>query len=152
MNITRVKFSLIGSFPLTAGAFMLCIFLFSIGSIIDGALISPFDIIKIFVLFIIIGIVNFFRFYIDKSKWAMSKPMFIKNFIFAPIYLLIAMVMVIWITGTADILTLVFLVITFCIVFMIMQTIVYFIARKNTEKINDALEIFLKEHKENEQE
>ena len=35
---------------------------------------------------------------------------------------------------------------------MIMQTIVYFIARKNTEKINDALEIFLKEHKGNEQE
>lgn len=152
MNISRAKIAFFRSAPFTAGLFILSIVLFAVGSIIDGSLISPFHILYIFGMFVVIGIINFFRAYIDNSKWAMSKPSVVKNFIFAPIYLVIALITVIVIMGGADVVLLVGMGLLFLIVFMVMQTIVYFAAKKKTDKINDALEIFLKEHGGNEQE
>ena len=87
MNSSRVKIAFFRSAPFTAGLFILSIVLFAVGAIIDGSLISPFHILYIFGMFVMIGIMNFFRAYIDNSKWAMSKPSVVKNFIFAPIYL-----------------------------------------------------------------
>ena len=152
MNISRAKIAFFKSVPFTAGLFILSIVLFAVGSIIDGNLISPFHILFIFGMFVLIGVINFFRAYIDNSKWAMSKPSVVKNFIFAPIYLVIALVTVIVFTGGTDIVLLLVMGLVFLIVFMVMQTIVYFAAKKKTDKINDALEIFLKEHEGNEQE
>lgn len=152
MNNSRAKIAFFRSVPFTAGLFILSIVLFAVGSIIDGNLISPFHIIYIFGMFVVIGVINFFRAYIDNSKWAMSKPSVVKNFIFAPIYLVIALITVIVITGGANIPVLLGMGLVFLIVFLVMQTIVYFVAKKKTDKINDALEIFLKEHGGNEQE
>ena len=152
MNRNRAKVAFLRSAPFTAGLFILSIVLFAVGSIIDGNLISPFHILFIFGMFVLIGVINFFRAYIDNSKWAMSKPSVVKNFIFAPIYLVIALVTVIVFTGGTDIVLLLVMGLVFLIVFMVMQTIVYFAAKKKTDKINDALEIFLKEHESNEQE
>ena len=151
MKKHRAKYALLKSLPFTAGLFILSIVLFAVGSIIDGNLISPFHILWIFGMFVLIGIINFFRVYIDNSKWAMSKPSVVKNFIFAPIYLVIALITVIVFTGGTDIVLLLVMGLVFLIVFMVMQTIVYFAAKKKTDKINDALEIFLKEHEGNEQ-
>ena len=152
MNRNRAKVAFLRSAPFTAGLFTLSIVLFAVGSIIDGNLISPFHILLIFGMFVLIGVINFFRAYIDNSKWAMSKPSVVKNFIFAPIYLVIALVSVIILTGGTDIILLIGMGLLFLIVFMVMQTIVYFAAKRKTDKINDALEIFLKEHEGNEPE
>ena len=65
---------------------------------------------------------------------------------------MIALVSVIILTGGTDIILLIGMGLLFLIVFMVMQTIVYFAAKRKTDKINDALEIFLKEHEGNEPE
>lgn len=150
MRSSRVKTSLIGSLLITGAAFMLSMVLYSVGSIFDGAYINPVNILKIFVMFILIGTVNFFRFYIDDSKWAKSKPSFVKNFIFAPVYLTFALVTAVWITGLTDIAFVLLMGAVFLAVFLTGQLIVYFVAKRKTDKMNDALKIFLKEHEKNE--
>lgn len=152
MKRTKVKMSLIRSIPITAGAFILSIVLFSVGSIIDGTWINPISILKLFVIFILIGVVNFFRILIDGSRWSMTKPSVVKNFIFAPIYLILALTLVVWITESWDVGFLALVGVVFMIVFMIGQTISFLIAKSKTEKMNDALKIFLKEHEEDEKE
>lgn len=151
MRRSRVKTSLIGSLLITGAAFMLSMVLFSVGSIYDGALINPVNILKIFLMFILIGTVNFFRFYIDDSKWAKSKPSFVKNFIFSPVYLTFALVTAVWITGLTNIKFILLMGAVFLTVFMTGQLIVYFVAKRKTDKMNDALKIFLKEHEVNEE-
>ena len=130
---------------------MLSMVLYSVGSIIDGAFIDPKNILKIVLMFILIGAVNFFRFYIDDSKWAKSKPSFVKNFIFSPVYLIIALVVVMWITRKTEIGFLLLMGGVFLTVFLAGQLIVYFVAKRKTDKMNDALKIFLKEHEVNEE-
>jgi hypothetical protein len=150
MNRSRVKFSLFKSLPITAGTFILSIVLSAVGTIIDGGLIDPWNILVIFGMFIIIGVVNFFRVFIDDSKWARSKPSVIKNFIFAPIYFTLAMVYAVYATGGVYFPVLLGMGLLFLAVFMIMQTVTYFVAKKKTDQMNDALKIFLKEHEVNE--
>ena len=130
---------------------MLSMVLFSVGSIYDGALIDPVNILKIFLMFMLITAVNFFRFYIDDSKWAKSKPSFVKNFIFSPVYLTFALVTAVWITGLTNIKFILLMGAVFLTVFMTGQLIVYFAAKRKTDKMNDALKIFLKEHEVNEE-
>ncbi len=151
MRRSRVKTSLIGSLLITGAAFMLSMVLFSVGSIYDGALIDPVNILKIFLMFMLITAVNFFRFYIDDSKWAKSKPSFVKNFIFSPVYLTFALVTAVWITGLTNIKFILLMGAVFLTVFMTGQLIVYFVAKRKTDKMNDALKIFLKEHEVNEE-
>lgn len=151
MRRSRVKPSLIGSLLVTGVCFMLSMVLFSVGAIIDGAFINPVSILKIFLIFMLITAVNFFRFYIDDSKWAKSKPSFVKNFIFSPVYLTFALVMVVWISSITDIGYLLLIGGLFLAVFMTGQLIVYFVAKRKTDKMNDALKIFLKEHDVNEE-
>ena len=151
MNRSRVKISLIRSLPVTAGTFILSIVLCAVGTVIDGGLIDPWNILVIFGMFIVIGVVNFFRMFIDDSKWARSKPSVIKNFIFAPIYFVIAMVYAVYATGGFYFPVLLGMGLLFLTVFMIMQTVTYFAAKKKTDQMNDALKIFLKEHEVNEE-
>lgn len=151
MRRSRLKTSLIGSFLITGVTFMLSMVLFSVGSMIDGSLIEPLSILKIFFMFMLITAVNFFRFYIDDSKWAKSKPSFVKNFIFSPVYLTIALLMAVWMSGLTDIGFLLLMGGIFLIVFLTGQLTVYFVAKRKTDKMNDALKIFLKEHEVNEE-
>lgn len=151
MNHSRVKISLIRSLPVTAGAFILSIVLCAVGTVIDGGMIDPWYILALFGMFIIIGVVNFFRMFIDDSKWARSKPSVIKNFIFAPIYFTLAMAFTVYVTGGIYLPILIGMGVLFFIIFMIMQTITYFAAKKVTDQMNDALKIFLKEHEVNEE-
>ena len=151
MNRSRVKFSLFKSLPITAGTFILSIVLCAVGTIIDGGMIDPWNILVIFGMFVMIGVVNFFRMFIDDSKWARSKPSVIKNFIFAPIYFTLAMVYAVYATGGVYFPVLLGMGLLFLAVFRIMQTITYFAAKKKTDRMNDALKIFLKEHEVNEE-
>ena len=133
MNRSRVKISLIRSLPITAGTFILSIVLSAVGTIIDGGLIDPWHILVIFGMFIIIGVVNFFRVFIDDSKWAKSKPSFVKNFIFSPVYLTFALVTAVWITGLTNIKFILLMGAVFLTVFMTGQLIVYFVAKRKTD-------------------
>ena len=152
MKQSKAKMSLLRSLPITAAAFILSIVLFSVGSIIDGAWIDPVNILKLFAMFILIGAVNFFRFFIDGSRWSMTKPSVVKNFIFAPIYLILALLFVAWMIGFWDLGFLVLVGAVFIVVFMIGQTICFLIAKAKTDKMNDALRILLEEHEEDEKE
>lgn len=152
MNHSKVYISLIRSLPITAGTFILSIVLMSVGSLIDGNMISPVNILMVFGMFIVIGVINFFRVYIDGTRWARSKPSVIKNFIFAPVYFVIAMAYIVWLYGGMYLNILFAIGTVFLAVFLIMQLISYFAAKKVTDRMNDALKIFLKEHEGDEQE
>lgn len=152
MNESRIRISLLKAIPVTAGCFIMSIILYAVGSLVDGALIDPVSILLIFALFSLIYIVNVFRTYIDDTPWAKSKPVVIKNVIFAPVYLILALVFASLIIGVVNIPLLILMGVIFLAVFTVMQLIVYHVAKKDTDLMNDALSVFQKEHGWDEQE
>ena len=66
--------------------------------------------------------------------------------------MILALTLVVWITESWDVGFLALVGVVFMIVFMIGQAISFLIAKSKTEKMNDALKIFLKEHEEDEKE
>jgi len=142
-----VKASLIAS-----ACFVMSIILFSAGAAIDGALISPKQNLLVLAMSAAVGVVSFFRIMIDRSRWAMERPHIIKNFLFAPLYLAVAVVFIWQIFGQMDIALLIYISAVFMVTFLIGQTILYFVSKKDTDRMNDALKDFQKEHEWNEQE
>ena len=142
-----IKASLIAS-----ACFMLCIIAVSSGAMIDGSLLSPEQNLLVLAMAVAVGIVSFFRILTDRCRWAMRKPHIVKNFIFAPLYLAVAVVFIWLIFGQMDIARLIYVCVVFTVVFLIGQTIVYLISKKDTDRMNDALKEYQKEHEWNEQE
>ena len=92
-----LKASIIASACFIAG-----IILFSIGSMVDGNLINPMQNLIVLGESLAVGALTFLRFLIDRSRWALSRPHILKNFIFAPFYLAIALVTVSLMFGGPD--------------------------------------------------
>ena len=152
MTKSKVKNALLKSFVFTAAAFVLGIVLFALGSIYDGNLIQPSSLLLMVLMFGIIEVINFFRVYFDDTKWARSKPAVVKNFIFAPIYFAIAMIFLHLLLGELHFKELILYIGLFLVIFLSGQVIVYFVSKKKTDLMNDALIEFQKEHGWDEQE
>lgn len=135
--------------PITSSCYILSIVLFSSVCAILRWMIDPVIIVYMTVLFIILGIINVLRMYIDESKWALSKPYIVKNFIFMPAYFVITMAFVIIAFEGFDPVTILICAMAFIAVFMLMQTVTYFRFKKDTDMMNDALLEYQKEHMEN---
>lgn len=136
-----VKASIVASACFAAG-----IIFFSIGSMIDGNLITPMQNLLILGESLAIGVLTLLRLTIDRSRWALSGPHILKNFIFAPFYLAIALVTVSLMFGGPDPGYLLLAGGIFLGTFLVLQTVLYFVSKKDTDHMNDALREFLKEH------
>ena len=137
---------LIKAFLRTAACFTVSIVLYSIVVLLEGALIEPVTILLFVVMFILIGILVFLRLLFDTTKWAKSKPAVVKNFMFIPAFYAVAVLMLKLILGGIDMTSFIWMSGGFVTVFLLMQVITYFAAKRRTDEMNDALESFKKEH------
>ena len=138
-----------------AVCFSLGTLFFSVGFAISGESIDPVKIIKIWITFFVIGIILFLRMCLDESKWAMGKPFILKNLLFMPPCLLATLILCKDLIRDEDFPNARSLMILFAGIFMITFTIKqiasFFITKARTEKMNDALKEFQKEHEWNEE-
>ena len=152
MDSARLKTSCIKAFGVISACFTVSIILYAAVNALSGMWIDPKVIMAIAVMNIVLWMITVFRIYIDSGRWARSKPYVIKNFIFMPLYLAVAMTFVAVVFGVGDILILVVAAVVFLAVFSVMQTIVYIRSRMATDRMNDALREYQKEHQGDEQE
>ena len=96
------------------------------------------------------------RLLFGETNWAKSKPFYIKNLLFMPLYLAVALILVMDIVAdmgvTPNLPLIVFCIAIFVVTFTIRQLIEYFIQKAKTDKMNDALIEFQKEHTWDEEE
>ena len=118
--------------------------------------IEPLNIIKIWMGFFILGVITIIRSVFDTTKWSRSKPFYVKNILFMPLYLIVALTMAMGIVkGQGELLSIPLMIlyaVLFLIVFTIRQLIEYFLQKAKTNKMNDALKEFQKEHSWDEEE
>lgn len=131
---------------LSAILFIACIVLMACISYAYGEMIEPRVVLNVFAMSAIIGALNFCRFMLEPTRWGMSKPAVVRNIIFFPAYYAVALVFVYLNVGWLDWKFFALYSLLFMVTFMLAQTVRYFIAKANTDKMNDALKEFNKEH------
>ncbi|MCR5213323.1 MAG: hypothetical protein K6E10_02835 [Eubacterium sp.] len=141
---------------IAAICFSMSILFIGIYSSIVGSWIEPGSLVKIWIAFFMIGINVFFRIMIDETKWALDKPCILKNIIFMPINLIIALILAMNLAKVEGFIPSFSLLLVyagiFLIVFTFTQIIQYLIDKAGTDKMNDALQEFKKEHSWDEEE
>lgn len=152
----RIKNAIIKSISRVAVCFSVGILFMSIFCAIGNISIEPIELIKLWIGFFFLIIVNFFRLMVASSKWALGKPFILINLLFMPLYLVIALVLAMDFVKDVDGLPKGWLLVMyagiFLIVFSVKQFISYFTYKAKTDLMNDALTNFQKEHKWDEEE
>ena len=136
----------------SAVCFTLSILIYAVVSLILGTVMVPRDVLLIALMFVVIGVINYIRLLIRHTRWGMSKSLFIRNIIAAPIYFAVGVGFATLILGFWSLSTVLFLASIFLPGFIVIQTVMYFIAKAKTDKMNEALSDFMKEHVGDEEE
>ncbi|SNU07053.1 hypothetical protein SAMN06297422_11072 [Lachnospiraceae bacterium] len=159
MDIKRaiqVKAALTKAFSIVAVCFSMSIIFIGVFCAATNLSIEGMELVKIWLTFFILGGITFFRIMIDDTQWAKSKPFFVKNIIFMPLYLVVTLIMAVSIVGMSEILARPYLVLLYVLIFLITftvrQLIGYIIEKAKTDLMNDALESFQKEYSWDEEE
>ncbi len=123
----------------------------------EGTSIGPIVLIKLWLVFFVLGIIFFFRMLADTNKWAIGKPFIVKNLIFLPLFLLAFLIFVMDISrgegdGMPDFSKLPLYTGIFLLCYTVFQIIGYFRMKAKTDRMNDALLEFRKEQKWDEEE
>ena len=152
----RIKAAIIKSISRVAVCFSVGILIISVMFAIGNISLEPVQLLKIWIGFFILAIVNFFRLMVSSSKWAMGKPFILTNLFFMPLYLVTALVLAMDLIKDVEGLPkgwmLVLYAGIFLVVFSVKQFIEYFSYKAKTDLMNDALNSFQKEHKWDEEE
>ena len=156
MEKVRFKTALKNSFSLAAICFSVCIIFVSVTFSITNSYIPPMVIVKAGILFIILGGFTVARAMFGNTKWAMDKPFYIKSLIFMPLYMVVSLAFAVSILRSEGIqpkmLYVIFYAFVFLATFTIRQLVEYFREKAKTDKMNDALKEFQKEHSWDEEE
>lgn len=156
MSGERFKQIVKKAFTTAAICFSVGILFFGISFSVSSDYIKAIYIVKIWIAFFILGILSIVRLVFGETAWAKSKPFYVKNLLFMPLYLAVALILVMDIIrdmGVNPSLTLVaFCTAVFIVTFTIRQLIEYFIQKAKTDKMNDALIEFQNEHSWDEEE
>ena len=159
MDIKRaiqVKTALTKAFSIVAVCFSMSILFIGVFCAATNLSVEGMELVKIWLTFFILGGITFFRIMIDDTQWAKSKPFFVKNIIFMPLYLVVTLIMAMSIVGMSEILARPYLVLLYVLIFLIAftvrQLIGYIIEKAKTDLMNDALESFQKEYSWDEEE
>ncbi|MCR5201286.1 MAG: hypothetical protein K6C38_09255 [Saccharofermentans sp.] len=148
MDSARLKQAFRKAFPVVAGVFSASVVLLAGISALYGELIYPEIVFRLFLVFVMLYFLTVIRMYVAGTRWACNKPYILVNIMFAPLYFLLAVLGLF--TGNAYLSTSDLLIYTpmFIISFTIAQLVVYVYKKANTDKMNDALNEFQKEHQE----
>ncbi len=159
MDIKRaiqVKAALTKAFSIVAVCFSMSILFIGVFCTVTSFDVEGMELVKIWLTFFILGGITFFRIMIDDTQWAKSKPFFVKNIIFLPMYLIVTLIMAMSIVGMQEILARPYLVMVYAVIFLVTftvrQLVGYIIEKAKTDLMNDALESFQKEHSWDEEE
>jgi hypothetical protein len=148
MDSARLKQAFRKAFPVVSGVFSASVVLLAGISALYGELIYPEIVFRLFLVFVMLYFLTVIRMYVAGTRWACNKPYILVNIMFAPLYFLLAVLGLF--TGNAYLSTSDLLIYTpmFIISFTIAQLVVYVYKKANTDKMNDALNEFQKEHQE----
>ena len=148
MDSARLKQAFRKAFPVVSGVFSASVVLLAGISALYGELIYPEIVGRLFLVFVMLYFLTVIRMYVAGTRWACNKPYILVNIMFAPLYFLLAVLGLF--TGNAYLSTSDLLIYTpmFIISFTIAQLVVYVYKKANTDKMNDALNEFHKEHQE----
>ena len=159
MDIKRaiqVKAALTKAFSIVAVCFSMSILFIGVFCTVTSFSVEGMELVKIWLTFFILGGITFFRIMIDDTQWAKSKPFFVKNIIFLPLYLIVTLIMAMSIVGMQEIMARPYLVLVYAVIFLVTftvrQLVGYIIEKAKTDLMNDALESFQKEHSWDEEE
>jgi len=123
--------------------FFFCIIFFAVAEYLAGEWIEPIMLIKLWSAYFVITILIFFRVLIDNTKWALNKPYIIKNIMFAPLFLTVALVLSADMMGDQTFFPrigmLVVNSILFIAIFSLLHVIAYFMRKSETDAMNEAL-------------
>ncbi len=148
MDSARLKQAFRKAFPVVSGVFSASVVLLAGISALYGELIYPEIVFRLFLVFVMLYFLTVIRMYVAGTRWACNKPYILVIIMFAPLYFLLAVLGLF--TGNAYLSTSDLLIYTpmFIISFTIAQLVVYVYKKANTDKMNDALNEFQKEHQE----
>ncbi|MDC7293405.1 DUF3021 family protein [Butyrivibrio sp. DSM 10294] len=153
----RIRIALQKSISRAAICFSITALFVGIAFALEGAYIGPVELIKLWITFLVLGVIIFFRVLADSSKWAMDKPFIVKNLIFMPLFLIVALIFAMDVSRQEnqilpDFSRLPIYAGIFLLCFSVVQVITYFVIKAKTDKMNDALLEFRKEQKWDEEE
>ena len=98
----QVKAALTKAFSIVAVCFSMSILFIGVFCAATNLSIEGMELVKIWLTFFILGGITFFRIMIDDTQWAKSKPFFVKNIIFLPLYLVVTLIMAMSIVGMPE--------------------------------------------------
>ena len=155
-RVIQVKAALTKAFSIVAVCFSMSILFIGVFCTVTSFSVEGMELVKIWLTFFILGGITFFRIMIDDTQWAKSKPFFVKNIIFLPLYLIVTLIMAMSIVGMQEIMARPYLVLVYVVIFLVTftvrQLVGYIIEKAKTDLMNDALESFQKEHSWDEEE
>ena len=155
-RVIQVKAALTKAFSIVAVCFSMSILFIGVFCTVTSFSVEGMELVKIWLTFFILGGITFFRIMIDDTQWAKSKPFFVKNIIFLPLYLIVTLIMAMSIVGMQEIMARPYLVLVYAVIFLVTftvrQLVGYILEKAKTDLMNDALESFQKEHSWDEEE
>ena len=152
MDLKRLKQSCKKAFIIVTAVFSASVVLLAGIMAYFGWLINPEIILRLFLVYSMLFVLTVVRTYLIGTKWAQNKPYVLVNIMFAPLYFGFAVLGLF--PGNPFLSAKDLLIYTpmFIISFTIAQLVVYAYKRANTDRMNDALNEFHKEHQEDEYE
>ena len=152
MDSQRLKQALNKAFPITSGVFGASVVLLAGMCALFGELIYPVIVGRLFLTFTMLYFLTVTRMYVAGTRWACNKPYILVNIMFAPLYFGFAVLGLF--PGNPFLSAKDLLIYTpmFIISVTIAQLVVYLYKKANTDRMNDALDEFHKEHQEDEYE
>ena len=146
MDSKRLKLAFKKAFPVITAVFSASVVLLAGICALYGELIYPEIVGRLFLVFLMLYFLTVIRMYVAGTHWACNKPYILVNIMFAPLYFGFAVLGLF--PGNPFLSKSDLLIYTpmFIISFTIAQLVVYLYKKANTDKMNDALNEFHKEH------
>ena len=152
MDSSRLKQAFKKAFPVVTAVFSASVVLLAGISALYGELIYPEVVGRLFLVFVMLYFLTVVRMYVAGTRWACNKPYVLVNIMFAPLYFGFAVLGLFPGNPFLSAKDLLIAAPTFIISFTIAQIVVYVYKKANTDRMNDALNEFHKEHQEDEYE
>lgn len=152
MDKTKIRDRILKAFILHVSLFSMTVVLTAGAFALGGMAIMPSLIGREFGLYVTLFVLTLIRIRVSDTAWAKDKPYVLINIMFMPLYLILSLIWLFAFNPFFELKEMPLLAGVFLVTFTVIQTIVYFRKKSDTDKMNDALNEFLKEHRENEYE
>ena len=148
MDSKRLKQAFKKAFTITTAVFSASVVLLAVLSALFGELVYPESILRLFAVFFMLYFLSVVRIYFAGSRWASNKPYILINIMFAPLYFACGVLGLFANNSYIEPSYILVLTPIFIVTFSIAQLVTYLVKKAGTDKMNDALNEFHKEHQE----